>query len=616
MTETFMRCRSILKMKFLQIILLALTVFGANAQSFVISAYTGTNNPSDGHTLTVSGDTRTFKTTVTSSATQIQIGVDLATTMANTEIAFGGTPVAQAGFIRNGVNMTFIGTPNVAYGASLIGNWGTLVNVTNSAVSALFAVPLSLNTNVGTRLTNANNLILSLQYGTTQIPTTYPAFTNFINRITAQDISAPLHFNGALILSNATQKITLGTMDNVTLTNIPRADFSTQYVNKQINITNADLVTPIALGISGFSPVIRFWNTLQGADEKAWILGPTGSSGNAFDLLLVDDTGSPTDIAFSITRSGTTAYQMELYPTVILHGGIDGTLGGVLTNVALTNATVGAKSVYVAGSIAVTNGTVGIASSGAALALTNTAGTADDKTFRLVHTSDSLNFNFYNDAGALISTPLSIPHAAALPTLFSFSGALAGFDTGIDVEQLATFENNASFGGVVTNKDISDPGANPTSGIASFSVSGIPYMRSAPLGLVNVINRSAFVHGSGTDYNFTSSTAQVIFGTQSPTFTAPATGFYSIDFCVAVSTGGTDYDDYQFKLRNSTTATDISGSDQEISSWPQAKYAQVTGNVKCSLSSGDIVQIFAFNSTAARGTIKSARTRISYTLLY
>lgn len=132
-----------------------------------------------------------------------------------------------------------------------------------------------------------------------------------------------------------------------------------------------------------------------------------------------------------------------------------------------------------------------------------------------------------------------------------------------------------------------------------------------------VHNRAGEVNGSGTDYTLTASTAQVDFGGTDPDInTLPSAGTYLVTAIVTATAGGTANDTYNFKLRNVTGAADISGSAQSVTDAPASTKFQVVIQSIVTVTGADRIQLFGHNSTAARGTVNSTETKLTYVRLH
>lgn len=182
--------------------------------------------------------------------------------------------------------------------------------------------------------------------------------------------------------------------------------------------------------------------------------------------------------------------------------------------------------------------------------------------------------------------------------------------------------SNASFMSAVKLTNATTLSADPVSSVDMVAASGEWIYRASAAsegaGQNNrVHNRAGEVNGSGTDYTLTASTAQVDFGGTDPDInTLPSAGTYLVTAIVTATAGGTANDTYNFKLRNVTGAADISGSAQSVTDAPASTKFQVVIQSIVTVTGADRIQLFGHNSTAARGTVNSTETKLTYVRLH
>lgn len=205
------------------------------------------------------------------------------------------------------------------------------------------------------------------------------------------------------------------------------------------------------------------------------------------------------------------------------------------------------------------------------------------------------------------------------------SGALAvsvfiSSNHNILISNVNTIEPASLVGGLVW-KDGTAASGDPTTASAMWSVGGsIQYRTSGASegsGQTNSLhNRAAEQAGVGSNYTLTNSTAQVAFGTTNAAVTLPTAGTYYIQANVSIINGATADDIYDAKLRNTTDGADI-GVNKKVSGGPASGRVNIllTGLVTVAAAS-KVVSIFAFNETAARGTVESTTTDIRYIRLF
>jgi len=203
--------------------------------------------------------------------------------------------------------------------------------------------------------------------------------------------------------------------------------------------------------------------------------------------------------------------------------------------------------------------------------------------------------------------------AAGVRCLISASGNFL-------ISNVATTEPTSLVGGLVF-KDGTAASADPTTGSAIWSVGGAIQYRTSGAndgsGVTSHLhNRAAEQAGVGTNYTLTNSTAQVAFGTTNAAVTLPTAGTYLIEANVSIINGATADDIYDAKLRNTTDNADI-GVNKKVSGGPASGRVNIylSGLVTIAAAS-KVVSIFAFNETAARGSVESTTTDIRYIRLF
>jgi hypothetical protein len=85
---------------------------------------------------------------------------------------------------------------------------------------------------------------------------------------------------------------------------------------------------------------------------------------------------------------------------------------------------------------------------------------------------------------------------------------------------------------------------------------------------------------------------------------------------IAITTGASANDQFNFKLYNSTTAADVSNSDVRTTELGSSVEHGCTVTALITVTAGDTIQLYGQNATAARGGVASARTRIIYIRLH
>lgn len=198
--------------RFLPFLLMLLWALGARAASpTIITAtitVTNTAGTTNGQTLTVNGNTRTWTNSVVVPTSQILTNNNIggcATNMfaAIADAPFAGLSLAQ---LTNGMTLQTI-MPNGALSASVSAGWAAVVLTTNTLTSAqVVRVPLTVE--YSTNQTNiATYLAQGLESSTYGISATAPVVSNLVNLTQAQTVTgqktfiSPIGTNGYFNLS-------------------------------------------------------------------------------------------------------------------------------------------------------------------------------------------------------------------------------------------------------------------------------------------------------------------------------------------------------------------------------------------------------------------------------
>lgn len=595
----------------------ALTTSGA-ASTEGRAKFVFTGIPNNNDSLTFRGDTRTFKTVVTSSSTQILIGASAVET-ANNFVAhlatypFSNTAIQQI----STTNVNVIADVDLSVTASVSGSWGTVTVTTTTLTQRPIALPFATE-RTATRTNDANDLILALNYASSAFAANVAALSNYVNTTAAQTITGAKLFSGATVISNSNARLYLLLASNIVITNSV-AHFTTAYVDT--------LRSYGVLYVSNAFPALNFWTVGGSSNEKNSFIT---TYGDQWRLVFSSDDAMTSNDVFMIDRSGATPTTFNLYTKLVPYSTGIGIEGGLWTNGVSTNAIGGFSAAYVDGLLQVT-ANAGI------ISLVDSGGTANDKTTHIVADNDSFIIRFKNDAGSTVSNPFTISRTDGVASLITLAATLVelpatAFSGAVNIDAdlyvstaLVTGDNTptlpSGFSAGLYFLDSTSPSADPTTGTVLWSLSGAPKYRSSGSGegsggTFYLHNRTSTTVGAGTDYTLTSSTAAVDFGTTDPTFTAPTTGTYFIWADMAITAGGTGGDTYQAKLRNTTAAADLTGNDQAVTFLGASEVGSLKLICTATLAASDVVALYAHNNTAARGTVNSARTRIGYVRLY
>lgn len=165
------------------------------------------------------------------------------------------------------------------------------------------------------------------------------------------------------------------------------------------------------------------------------------------------------------------------------------------------------------------------------------------------------------------------------------------------------------------------PSGNPTNAAAIWKDSnGFQYRTDATsegAGQANYFhNRAEEVVGSGSDFSIGGTTyARVDFGGTDPQVALPTPGTYLIHALVSYDSGAVAGDAFYCKLYNSTDAADVADSEGHIETSGN-NHAQMYLQALVTVTASKTIQIYAKNSTAARGAVESVHTKILYIRLY
>ena len=200
----------------------------------------------------------------------------------------------------------------------------------------------------------------------------------------------------------------------------------------------------------------------------------------------------------------------------------------------------------------------------------------------------------------------------------SFPGA-AAFANSLIVGTASRFTPPASFAGGIILTNGTSATADPANGVAFNAASGQWQYRASASGegsgaINRVHNRGAETNASGANAALPNATAVTDFGGTEAAITLPSAGTYLVTVLTAV-TGATAADVIHAKIRNSTAAADIANSATSIAVANTGAHQIVLTSV-LTVTSGDLLELWAHNATAARGELVATSTKILYVRLY
>lgn len=583
--------------------------------------------PVDGNTVTINGNARTFKTTVSSPSSQVLIGATAADTAQNyfTQVRLYPYDFCNSSG-PHGTTVKVWGNLSASMTASKTGAWGTVTVQSQNADAFTFQVSL-LAIDSALRAPRANTLLTNLQDMATITLAANSAFmANFANLSTAQTINGAKTFPGANVYSNASQLFALGFVSNTVLTNIPIANVGTLIATTNLAAKN--------VYVTNGTPFIYLVSTVGPTDShKTYVY----SAPTEFAIQFQDDASTTFSNVFQIGRSGN-AGTLATFTVPVVAPLFTGIFTGSATNSVLHATSLFADTSWMRGIVTISNAVP-------ELSFYDTNGAANAKWWRMRGESTGFTFSIPSDDGTdnsahyIMTVSRPGDGITGADALVSFI-ARAEFQNGLEIStgNLLTPDVMLAGSGLIVGDystsmpsgligayffDGTAPAADPATGFGFWSQSGNLLYRSSAAsegsGQANhVHNRQDAVFGSGTDYTLTASTAAIDFGTTDPRITLPTEGTYEIIADVAYFTGTTASDSYRFKLRNETLSADLTGSDFETTQFGTTA-VETTAHLVGTVSTGspsNVIAIWGHNNTGARGTVRSARTRIRYVRLY
>lgn len=206
-----------------------LTPAAAPAQSLITATITITNTSgtTNGQTITVNGDTRTWTTSVVFPLTQILTNNNIGGCATNLFNAAAAAPFANLSLAQLTNGITLQTAPNGGMTVSLSPGWGSVTLSTNLLVTA-FVVRMPISVETAANQTNiATYLAQALESALYGISTGAPVLSNMVNIAGNQTITGSKVFNaglwkgsvGALSIYGTVLGLTNGVWTNATLLN-------------------------------------------------------------------------------------------------------------------------------------------------------------------------------------------------------------------------------------------------------------------------------------------------------------------------------------------------------------------------------------------------------------
>lgn len=172
----------------------------------ITATITVTNTPSDGDTIAINSDTRTFRTSPSDTATEITIGSDIGENATNLFNQFSGTRFTTLQLNRSGTNgVTLAGIVDQAMSVSISGTWGEYSLSTNSITSAAaITTPASAYPSQSVATNTYSKVVSDLEaYSTNALSEGTTLVENLVQIASDQAITGAKTFTGANTYSNA-----------------------------------------------------------------------------------------------------------------------------------------------------------------------------------------------------------------------------------------------------------------------------------------------------------------------------------------------------------------------------------------------------------------------------
>lgn len=607
--------------RFLLAVVLVFQVQAATTIYKARLAFTGA--PANNDTVVYNGQTITWKTTVTSSSSQVQIGVSATASAANLYAHLLAYPIDAIDPVYDGgVILYEIGTPNTVITASISGTYGGMTVTSTPASAYLLNLPLDVLAATNATV-KANDVVGTFTFATSLVPAASVPFGNFVNLSTSQTIPGVKTFTGTFKSSHADSMYSAGNISNVIgrFIHFPYKAANSDKVGLWFYDSGAADAYAIASDASGHPQLLKitggiFAGAADYSPSDADVLNRVIADYRYGQLAVANTWGANnTFTTFSGTHNS---------------GGITNIPGGFTHIWALGDAGVN-STVIITNSLLAEQKIMGDT---ARLWLIG-GGVVDARKWVLGTGAGSLELKLINDGGFIETTVLQFFPGGGGTSESVFNSAIRAHNSLISDADVFSYGSVQTLGPIVsgTTNSVFPTGltaglllksgatvtADPASGDSVIiSYLGRPMYRASAEAtgrMYDLHNATATTQAAGTDYPFSTSYAYIDSGTTDAKITVPTSSNYTFDAEVSITNGATDYDEYQIKLRNETAGVDL-GGDQLIDHLPANKTGTVRVHCQGTASAGDVIAIWGKNVTAARGTAKSVRTRISYVRNY
>jgi trimeric autotransporter adhesin len=564
----------------------------------------------NGMTLTVNGDVRTWTNSVVTASTQILTNAAIGgvtTNLYNHVVSYPFTGIYPIWVATN--QLRFVGIAGSPLTASIAGSWAT-VSLSTQQVTELRAVrvPISGEPTASARTNTASELVSGISdYSTNSFAAASTAVANLMNLSTDQ---------------TAAGVKTFGTTHHTGILNIdPSASI--------IFATNGAAVFGEGAAVF-FSTNVLIYDVTLNAKWRFNSIEATNSITTFSDITNKITALKAASSSFTGTNTFTQITNSVWVAGTITNATIYGTAGTITNGTyiapVLTNAlNKGAafQSYYDTNTSTLQLGKTALASGTDAVALGNTP-TASGARSIAIGNATATHADAVAIGGATTTAANEIRLGGGSQNLATPNNAYIGGNMFVGHANSPTFPTGLAKGLVFTNGTAAS--ADPANGVALWSDAGLLQYRTSTSsegsGVVNNIhNRPTSAIGSGSDYSFAgTSYVRVDFGGTDPEVTLPSGGTYFVTALVQIQNGATANDVYSAKLYNSTDAADVTSSEETISNLPISGSGVGQGIIPLqsivTVTSSKVLQIYAKNATAARGSVTAANTKIIAIRLY
>lgn len=554
-------------------LLFLLLALGAHAQELVTATVTVVDIPNDGDSIVVNGNTRMWTNSPINGVSWISRTNTLEATTTNLYLHVAATPFVALNLGYS--SSTAITLKGSVVAVSFAGTWATVAYATQ-AVTTMIAVrvPVAGLPQATNRTFVGSELLAAIaDYATNSFAVNAPVLTNYLSLgVQPQDVLGPKFFYS---ISGTNSGLTNGTIVGATIS-------ESTYAGTVLALTNGVFETPILVGPT-FTNGINFGNPFSspGPENESQQFGTSAEAFGANSTAVGDAAIAH---ALGSTAFGSQATVGTNAPSGIALGFKSDAQGGSAIAIGTFSSAANTNSMAL--------GVNALAIHDFSWALGNDTSTTTNNQIRVGNSSHTLSVPGDGGFGQRI--------AVGSDNFLSWPG---GMNRGL------ILANGAFVSEITTNS------------VAIFSVSSQPFYRTGTMtegaeANNRLHNRGWHVTGTGTDYSLTAATTRIDFSGQDPEIELPTAGTYLVTAVVEILNGATANDEYRLKLVNSTDLADIINSERATSSMAAGAIGQVVLHNIIVVDDSKLITLWGHNATAARGTIESERTSLTYVRLY